>query len=68
MGKKEKVKSNPHSKIDPIMPGHIGQVLSVEFEPAEKKNFRSLPGSVLEFKLKLEDFDRSKQIARVKQV
>jgi hypothetical protein len=22
MGKKERVKSNPHSKIDPIMPGH----------------------------------------------
>jgi hypothetical protein len=22
MGKKGKVKSNPHSKIDPIMPGH----------------------------------------------
>jgi hypothetical protein len=22
MGKKEKVKSNPHSKIDPIMAGH----------------------------------------------
>jgi hypothetical protein len=22
MGKKGRVKSNPHSKIDPIMPGH----------------------------------------------
>ncbi len=41
---------------------HIGQVYSVEFGPAEKIYFRSLPGSVLDFKLKLEDLDRSKQI------
>jgi hypothetical protein len=25
MGKKRRVKSNPHSKIDPIMPGHKGK-------------------------------------------
>ncbi len=46
---------------------HIGipilyKVYSVEFELAEKKNFRSLPGTVLDFKLKLGNLDRSKQI------
>jgi hypothetical protein len=48
---------------------HIDQVYSVEFGPAEKIFFRSLPGyflgtSVLDFEFKLEDLGRNKQIYR----
>jgi hypothetical protein len=66
MGKKGKVKSNPHSKIGPIMPGHWKFAYWWSFKSRIwtrwEKKIRSLPGSVLDFKLKLEDLDRSKQI------
>jgi hypothetical protein len=39
---------------------HTGQVYSVEFGPAEKFFFRSLPGSVVDFEFKLEDLSRTK--------